>query len=167
MYRIIFMILILLLKLLMIRTTSFSVLTRFTALIFIVGVSAVAIYASIQDTPAAAIGVMTGGDGSQGIANTTIGAGPNITGSLSLQNMLAKKAGSEVHLSLANASTVAEKSVGPNSHAVSVRIGVVRGFVVYIALVSDINHSIQRVLVDAGNGKVLSSTQLSIVPMTR
>jgi hypothetical protein len=56
--------------------------------------------------------------------------------------------------------------VGPNSHAVSVRIGVVRGFVVYIALVSDIKHGIHTVLVDAGNGKVLSSTQVSIATMT-
>jgi hypothetical protein len=159
MYRIIFMILILLLKLLMIRTTCFSVLARITALIFIIGVLAVAIV-SIQDTPAAAIG----GNSSQGIANKTIGAGQNITGSLSLRNMLAKTAGSEVHVSLANASTIAEKAVGPNSHAVSVRIGVLHGFVVYVALVSDINHSIHSVLVDAGNGKVLRSTQLSIAP---
>jgi uncharacterized membrane protein YkoI len=79
--------------------------------------------------------------------------------------MLAKKAGSEVHLSLANASTIVEKTVGPNSHAVSVRIGVVCGFVVYIALVSDINHDIHTVLVDAGNGKVLDSTQVSIATM--
>jgi hypothetical protein len=164
MYRIIFMVLILLLKLLMIRTTCFSVLARITALIFIIGVLAVALV-SIQDTPAAAIGGMTGGNSSQGIANTTIGAGENITGSLSLQNMLAKKAGSEVHLSLANASTIAEKTVGPNSHAVSVRIGVVHGFVVYVALVSAINHSIHSVLVDAGNGKVIRSTQVSIAPM--
>jgi hypothetical protein len=146
----------------MIRTTSFSVLTRITALIFIVGVLAVAIV-SIQDTPASAI--MTVGNSSQGIANTTTGAGSNITGSLSLQNMLARKAGSAVHLSLANASTIGEKTVGPNSHAVSVRIGVVHGFVVYIALVQ--LHGIHRVLVDAGNGKALSTTQLSIVPMTR
>jgi len=146
------------------RTTCFSVLVRITALIFIFGVLAVAIV-SIQDTPAAAIGGTTGRNSSQGIANTTIGAGPNITGSLSLRNMLAKKAGSEVHLSLANASTIAEKTVGPNSHAVSVRIGVVSGFVVYIGLVSDINHGIHTVLVDAGNGKVLSSTQVSIATM--
>jgi len=157
----------------MIRTTSFSVLTRITALIFIVGVLAVAILC-IQDTPASAISGMTGGNSSQGIANKTTGiantmagAVSNITGSLSLQNMLARKAGSAVHLSLANASTIAEKTVGPNSHAVSVRIGVVHGFVVYIALVSNVNHSIYRVLVDAGNGKALSSAQLPSVPMTR
>ena len=148
----------------MIRTTYFAVLVRIIALIFIIGVLALVIV-SIQDTPAAAIGGMTGSNSSQGIANTTIGAGANITGSLSLQNMLAKKAGSEVHLSLANASTIAEKTVGPNSHAVSVRIGVVHGFVVYIALVQ--SGGIHRVLVDAGNGKALSSVQLSIVPMTR
>jgi hypothetical protein len=150
----------------MIRTTCFTVLVRTTALIFIIGVLTVATI-SIQDTRAAAIGGMTGSNSSQGRADTTNGAGANITGSLSLGNMLAKKAGSEVHLSLANASTIAEKTVGPNSHAVSVRIGVVRGFVVYIALVSDFNHGIHSVLVDAGNGKVLSSTQLSITPMMR
>jgi hypothetical protein len=145
-----------LLKLLMTRTTSFSVLTRITALIFIVGVFAVTIV-SVQDTPASAI--------SQGIANTTTAAGSNITGSLSLQNMLTRKAGSAIHISLATASTIAEKTVGPNSHAVYVRIGVVHGFVVYIALVQ--SGGIHRVLVDAGNGKALSSTQLSGVPMTR
>ena len=118
---------------------------------------------SIQDTQATAIGDMNVRNSSQGIANT---AGQNITGSLSVQNMHAKKPGSEVHLSLATASIIAEKTVGPNSHAVFVRIGVVHGFVVYIALVSDINHSIHSVLVDAGNGKVLRSTQLSIAPMT-
>ena len=144
----------------MIRTTSFSVLTRIIALIFIVGVLAVT-SVSIQDTPVYAISGMTGGNSGQGIANTT-DAGSNITGSLSFQNMLIRKAGSAVHLSLANASTIAEKTVGPNSHAVSVRIGVVHGFVVYIALVQ--SGGIHRVLVDAGNGKALSTTQLSIVP---
>jgi len=144
----------------MIRTTSLNVLTRIIALIFIVEVLAVT-SVSIQDTPVYAISGMTGGNSSQGIANTT-DAGSNITGSLSFQNMLIRKAGSAVHLSLANASTIAEKTVGPNSHAVSVRIGVVHGFVVYIALVQ--SGGIHRVLVDAGNGKALSTTQLSIVP---
>jgi hypothetical protein len=146
-----------LLKLFMIRTTCFRkrhavVLARITALIFIVGVSAVA----IQDTRAAAI-----------TPNMTIGAGPNITGSISLRNMIAKEIGPQIHVSLANASTIAEKTVGPNAHAVSVRFGAVRGFLVYIALVSDINHGIHTILVDAGNGKVLSSTQLSIPTMMR
>ena len=85
----------------MIRTTSLNVLTRIIALIFIVEVLAVT-SVSIQDTPVYAINGMTRGNSSQGIANTT-DAGSNITGSLSFQNMLARKAGSSVHLSLANA----------------------------------------------------------------
>jgi hypothetical protein len=73
----------------MIRRTCLGVLVRITAVIFIIGVLAVAIV-SIQDTPAAAIGGMTERNSSQGIANT-IGAGPNITGSLSLRNILPKR----------------------------------------------------------------------------
>ncbi|HEY6884974.1 MAG TPA: hypothetical protein VI278_13155 [Nitrososphaeraceae archaeon] len=148
----------------MIRTTSFSVLVRITALIFIVGMSAVPIV-SITYTPAAAISIggTAGVNSSQ--HNITKGVGPNITGSLPLQNMKAKAIGSKIHVSLANASTIAEKTVGPNTHAVSVRLGVVHGFVVYIALVSDVNHGIHNVLVDSGNGKVLNSTKLSIATM--
>ena len=57
--------------------------------------------------------------------------------------------------------------MGPNSRAVSVRLEAVSGFVVYIALVLDINHGTHNVLVDAGNGKVLNqgSTQVSIARM--
>jgi len=57
------------------------VFARITALIFIIGVLAVVVV-SIQNTPTAAIGGMTG------IANTTIGAGSNITGSLSLRGWI-------------------------------------------------------------------------------
>ena len=43
---------------------------------------------------------------------------------------IAKAIASQVHVSLANASTIAEKAAGPNTHAVAVRIGVVHGFLV-------------------------------------
>jgi len=70
-----------------------------------------------------------------------------------------------VHVTLANASTTAEKAVGAIAHAVAVRIGVVRGFLVYMALVMDSNNNFHDTLVDAGNGKVLASTQLSMAAM--
>ena len=89
----------------------------------------------------------------------------NITGSLSTRNMMAKEVGSQVHVSLANATDIAEKTVGPNSHAVSVRLEAVSGFVVDIAVVLDVNQGTHNVLVDAGNEKVLSSTQVSIATM--
>jgi hypothetical protein len=40
---------------------------------------------------------------------------------------------SQVHVTLAIASTTAEKAVGTNAHAAAVRLGVVHGFLVYMA----------------------------------
>jgi uncharacterized membrane protein YkoI len=96
--------------------------------------------------------------------NTTIGAsGTNITGSVSLAHLIAKTLASEVNVTLVNATTIAEKTVGINAHAVSARLAVVHGFLVYRALVVDSNYDFHTVVVDAGNGNVLSSAPLSIV----
>ena len=91
--------------------------------------------------------------------------GPNVTGSVPLGPTIAKAISSQVHVSLANASITAEKAVGANAHAAAVRIGVVHGFLVYMALVVDSNNNFHGVLVDAGNGKVLASTQMSMMAM--
>ena len=58
--------------------------------------------------------------------------GPNITGSVRIGPTLAKTIESQVHVSLANASNIAEKAVGA-AHTAAVRIGVVYGFLVYKA----------------------------------
>jgi hypothetical protein len=87
---------------------------------------------------------------------------PNITGSVAIGPTLAKAIASQVHVSLANASVIAEKAVGANAHSTAVRIGVVHGFLVYMALVLDNSNNFHGVIVDAGNGKVLASTQMSM-----
>ena len=91
--------------------------------------------------------------------------GPNITGTIPLGPTIAKAISSHVHVSLANASITAEKAVGANAHAAAVRIGLVHGFLVYMALVLDSNYGFHGVLVDAGNGKVLASNQMSMAAM--
>ncbi|MFZ0512537.1 MAG: hypothetical protein WAM14_13095 [Candidatus Nitrosopolaris sp.] len=58
-----------------------------------------------------------------------------------------------------------QKKLSANAHAVSVRIGVVHGFLAYIAVVVDSNYDFHTVLVDAGNGKVLTSAQMSTEAM--
>ncbi|MGB8935694.1 MAG: hypothetical protein WCC17_11380 [Candidatus Nitrosopolaris sp.] len=147
------------------RKRNVVVLVTVTVLIVSVGVSASAIesihYAGAQ-TKTNVTGSMMGSNK----LNMTIGAStPNITGSVSLAPLIAKAIASRVNVSLVNAATVAEKAVGANAHAVSVRIGVAHGFLVYIALIVDSNYGFHTVLVDAGNGKVLSSAQLSIATM--
>jgi hypothetical protein len=98
---------------------------------------------------------------------TKMMTGPNITGSISLGPTIAKAIALQAHFSLANASNTAEKAIGANAHAVAVRIGVVHGFLVYMALVADTSNNFHGVLVDPGNGKVLFSTPISMAAMMR
>lgn len=104
--------------------------------------------------------------GSQNQTNMMM-MGANITGSIPFGPTIAKAIASQIHVSLANASTTAEKAVGANAHAAAARIGVVHGFLVYMALVVDSNNIFHAVIVDPGNGKVLASTPLSMEAMMR
>lgn len=148
------------------NTTGFRkrnvVMLIVTALILSVGVSTSTTeyiqYAGAQTKTKITTGMMGGNK-----LKTTIGAsGTNITGSVSLAHLIAKTLASEVNVTLVNATTIAEKTVGSNAHAVSARLAVVHGFLVYRALVVDSNYDFHTVLVDAGNGNVLSSAPLSI-----
>ncbi|MGB8935194.1 MAG: hypothetical protein WCC17_08820 [Candidatus Nitrosopolaris sp.] len=133
-----------------------------TALILSVGVSTWTTeyiqYVGAQTKSNITTGMMGGNK-----LKTTIGAsGTNITGSVSLAHLIAKTLASEVNVTLVNATTIAEKTVGSNAHAVSARLAVVHGFLVYRASVVDSNYDFHTVVVDAGNGNVLSSAPLSI-----
>jgi len=132
----------------------------FVVVVGVVGITANAIGASLQEDAKAQLiaSNMTGG---QNQTNMMV-MGGNITGSIPLESTIAKAIASQVHTSLANASTTAEKAVGTNAHSIAVRIGIVHGFLVYMALVHDMNSgTFHGVLVDPGNGKVLASTPIS------
>ena len=83
----------------------------------------------------------------------------NLTGSVQIFPRLSQIIQSKASVSLSTAATTAEKSVGPNSHAISAHVAVVNGYLVYTVRVVDTNNNIHRVIVDAGNGKVLSTIQ--------
>src|SRR5438067_5661645 len=83
--------------------------------------------------------------------------GANITGSVPLLPTMMQALASRVHTSLNDATTTALKSVGGNSSAVAAFMRPENGFLVYNVIVLDANNTIHRVIVDAGNGKVLSS----------
>ena len=150
------------------RKRNVGLFATLTVLLVSIGVSASAIV-SFQNARAQTNTNMTGSMmGGQNKPNMMMGTyGPNITGSVAIGPTMAKAIASQVHVSLANASIIAEKTVGANAHAAAVRIGVVHGFLVYIAFVVDSNNNFHSVLVDSGNGKVLSSTQVSMAAMMR
>jgi hypothetical protein len=121
---------------------------------------------AIAQMSSSSSGNMTAGGSSQNQTNMMMGTyGPNITGSIALGPTIAKAIASQVHVNLSNASMIAEKAVGANAHSAAVRIGVVHGFLVYMALVVDSSNNFHGVLVDAGNGKVLG--QLSLAALMR
>ncbi len=87
--------------------------------------------------------------------------GNNITSSINLMNIIGNAIGANINVSLSDASTAAETSVGNDSHAVSAELGEKSGFLVYNIMVIDPSMNFSKVVVDPGNGEVLSSKQLS------
>src|SRR5215469_3126942 len=120
------------------------------------------IIAVLSVTASLMIGIMQEAANAQNQSNTSnTGAvsSRNLTGSVQIFPRLSQIIQSKASVSLSTAATTAEKSVGPNSHAISARVAVVNGYLVYTVRVVDTNNNIHRVIVDAGNGKVLSTIQ--------
>ncbi len=91
----------------------------------------------------------------------------NWTGSISLFRPILDIFKSKVHTTLNGATTNAINSVGggarSNASAVAAFIHPENGFLVYDVLVLDSSNNIHRVIVDPGNGKVLSNQQMSMM----
>jgi hypothetical protein len=84
----------------------------------------------------------------------------NWTGSIQVSKTLSQIIQSQVHTTLGNAATSAEKLIGANSHATSANLGEERGYLVYTVWVKDSNDNSHKVIVDPGNGKVLFAQQI-------
>jgi uncharacterized membrane protein YkoI len=92
--------------------------------------------------------------------NTSAATRQNLTSSVPITSSIAQVIASKVRISLSNATTSAEKAVGTNSHAVSANLRAANGFLVYAVSVADSSYNFHRVLVDPGNGKVLSNSAM-------
>jgi uncharacterized membrane protein YkoI len=87
--------------------------------------------------------------------------GNNITSSINLMEVISDAIGSNINVSLSDAATTAESSVGNGSHAASAELGENNGYLVYNVMVIDPNINFSKVVVDPGNGEVLFNKQLS------
>jgi hypothetical protein len=70
-----------------------------------------------------------------------------------------KSLASQMHIDLINATTIAQKWVGSNSHAVSSMIGIQNGSPVYTIWIIDSNSGLHQIVVDPQNGKVVFANQ--------
>ena len=90
----------------------------------------------------------------------------NWTGSISLFSPILDPLKSKIHTTLNNATTSALTAVGgSNSSAVAAFIHPENGFLVYNVFVLDSSNNIHKVIVDPGNGKVLSNQRMSVMDM--
>jgi uncharacterized membrane protein YkoI len=91
----------------------------------------------------------------------------NLNSSVSLFSPVIDAIKSKIHTTLNDATTNALKAVGggSNSSAVAAFIHPERGFLVYNVFILDTNDNIHRVIVDPGNGKVLSNQPMSLMAM--
>ncbi len=91
----------------------------------------------------------------------------NLNSSVSLFSPVIDAIKAKIHTTLNDATTNALKAVGggSNSSAVAAFIHPERGFLVYDVFVLDTNDNIHRVIVDPGNGKVLSNQPMSLMGM--
>jgi hypothetical protein len=87
--------------------------------------------------------------------------GNNVTSSINLMSVISNAIGSNINVSLSDAATAAESSVGNGSHAASAELGENNGYLVYNVMVIDPSMNFSKVVVDPGNGEVLFSKQLS------
>jgi uncharacterized membrane protein YkoI len=93
--------------------------------------------------------------------NMMMAGGKNITSSINLMNIIQQAIGSKVNVSLSDAATTAEGSIGNNSHAVAAQLDQRNGYLVYNVMVIDPSMNFSKVIVDPGNGEVLLTEQIS------
>ena len=95
------------------------------------------------------------------LVNSIMMSGQNITGSIKINPMIFNSIASQIKISLSDAAASAQKELGNNSRVVAGHLDIVNGYLVYTICAIDPDMNIHRLIVDTGNGNVLSSSKLS------
>jgi hypothetical protein len=86
----------------------------------------------------------------------------NITGSIELAPTLFNAISPVIKVSLSDAIKSAETQLGNNSRVVAANLGHENGYLTYTVCAIDKDMNLHRVIIDAGNGKVLLTTVLTM-----
>jgi len=98
-------------------------------------------------------------------SSSTISNADNFTGSISIFQPIINGFKSSIHITLNDAIATAEQSIGNNSTTLAAFIHPEREFIVYNVFAIDVNNIPHKVIVDPGNGNILSSQQMSFMEM--
>ena len=98
------------------------------------------------------------------LVNPMFNQSENITGSIKLAPTLFKAISPQIKVSLSDAAKSAETQLGNNSRVMAANLGHENGYLTYTVYAIDPDMNLHKVIVDAGNGKVLLST---VLPMQK
>ncbi len=142
------------------NSTTFA-LALVTLIVSSVAVGAVSSISTIQRVNAQMNNTnMSGSMGSNTMTTQAKTAQLNITTAAPpITPTMFKSMASQIHVDLANATLIAEKWAGNNSHAVSSTVGIQNGSPVYTIWVIDGNSGLHQIIVDPQNGNVLLAYQ--------
>jgi archaellum component FlaG (FlaF/FlaG flagellin family) len=87
----------------------------------------------------------------------------SVTGTINIFNTMYQSIASKFNVSLVQAITTAENSVGNNSYAMEAKTDVNNGYLVYSVILGSPDMKFYDVIVDPGSGQILSSFQLSMM----
>ena len=93
-------------------------------------------------------------------ATSQMGQTGNLTGSIEVDKTIAEAFKSKVTVSMIDAITAAQNSVGPNSFVKEAELTHAYGYLVYKMKVVDENMKKYKVIVDPGNGSILMQKEL-------
>lgn len=110
----------------------------------------------VQNTTTNGLTQNTNQQQQQPLQNASAINNSSIISSIPLDNTMTELITSKVNVSLSNATIIAEKSLDASSHAVLAKLGIQNGFLVYTIWVADSNNNFHKIIVDPGNGKILS-----------
>ncbi len=85
----------------------------------------------------------------------------NINGSINIMDTMFKAISSKVNVTLTQAISTAEQTVGNDSHAMYAKADEKNGFMVYTILLVNPDMKFYKAFVDPGNGKVLFTKEIS------
>ena len=86
-----------------------------------------------------------------------------VNGSINIFNTMYQAIASKFNVSMAQAITTAENSIGNKSYAMEASTDIINGDLVYSIMLGSPDMKFYNVIVDPGNGQVLSSSQLSMM----
>ena len=113
-----------------------------------------------QGTNTMSMNDMAGGRHSSAISDAD-----NFTGSISIFQPIINEFKSSINTSLTDAISIAEQSLGNNATTLAAFIHPEREYIVYNVFALNANNIAHKVIVDPGNGNILSSQQMSFMEM--